>query len=77
MVGLACEQVEPSTLAVATASIRQRGYAWSATPRPLLRFVRLSIERAIRAVRQDCSVAKKQESPVRFWSSSAASVSRA
>jgi hypothetical protein len=31
--------------------------------RPLLRFVRLSSERASQAVRQDCSAAKKQEPP--------------
>ena len=31
--------------------------------RPLLRFVRLSSERAAQAVRHDCSFAEKQESP--------------
>jgi hypothetical protein len=44
-----------------------------AAPAALSRFVRLSSERVRQAVRQDCSFAKKQASPLRSWSSSRAS----
>jgi hypothetical protein len=40
----------------------------------LPRVVRLSSERARQAVRQDCSFAKRQESPQRSWSSSISTV---
>jgi hypothetical protein len=36
--------------------------------------VQLSSERVRQAVRQDCSFAKRQESPPRFWSPSAGGV---